>query len=96
MFSVNKPYKTKGNRTTLQTGVDTNVQYFSIREISVQHSKDLCWRDPPLPQLPTRGQHILQLAGLHRTCATSPAFNSTPNSQSKKGKHKVEKAANTN
>lgn len=35
MFSVNKPYKTKGNRTTFQTGVDTNVQYFSIREISL-------------------------------------------------------------
>lgn len=27
---------------------------------------------------------------------TSPAFNSTPNSQSKKAKHEVEKAANTN
>lgn len=43
-----------------------------------------------------RGQRILHLAGLHPTRATSPAFNSTPNSQSKKGKHEVEKAANTN
>lgn len=43
-----------------------------------------------------RGQRVLQLAGLHPPCATSPAFNSTPNSQSKqKGKHKVEKAAKT-
>lgn len=45
-------------------------------------------------------QHLLrgtqQLAGLYPTCATSPAFFFTPNSQSRKGKRKVEKAANTN
>lgn len=95
MLSVNKPYKTKGNRTTFQTGIDTNVQYFSIREISLFSTpRTSSGETLPLLQLPARGQRILQLTGLHPMC--SPAFNSTPNSQSKKGKYKVEKAANTN
>lgn len=51
---------------------------------------------PSSASAPARGQRVLQLAGLHPTRATSPAFNSAPNSQSKKGKREVEKAANTN